>query len=63
MEQNERTRLYSLKLVHRLQQIDAIYDSVIGWTKELANLYQERKILRLETSRMVRRSKKAKKNG
>lgn len=52
MKHNYRKQKYDPKIINRLQHIDNIYNSTIGWTIQLMNLYEERKKLRLLVSRM-----------
>lgn len=48
------TRVFNQVVVDRLQHIDEIFDRTVGWTKQLFNLYEERKALRIEVARMRR---------
>lgn len=50
----QRTVKYNQSKVDRLAYIDQIYATTNGWTVQLMNLYEERKRLRLEVSRMVK---------
>lgn len=43
---------YDKKKVERLAHIDEIYRTTRGWTVQLMNLYEERKRLRIDVSRM-----------
>lgn len=43
---------YNQDKVDRLAHIEAIFDKTMGWTRQLFNLYEERKELKLLVSRM-----------
>lgn len=47
-----RTIKYNQAKVDRLAHIEEIFNKTMGWTKQLFNLYEERKALKIDVSRM-----------
>lgn len=48
---------YNQDKIDRLAHIEAIFDKTVGWTRQLFNLYEERKELQLLVSRMKKNGK------